>query len=422
MKEDFLHYIWQYKKFDFVNLKTISGENLSIIKVGEFTQLAGPDFFNAQIEIDQQKWAGNIEIHVKSSDWYVHNHERDDNYDSVILHVVWEHDAAIFRKDNSEIPVLELKKQVSPALIHQYEKLKATKSWIYCENEIKTIPDFVLKNWQERLFFERLERKSSPIEALLFENHNDWEATFFCFLAKNFGLNTNGESFLKIAQSIPFSILRKEAFEVENLEAILFGRANLLEKDKEDIYFEDLKQRWNYIQNKYQLENIFINSVQFFKHRPDNFPTIRLSQLANLYHTHQNLFSKVIDAKNIEELYKIFNVSVSEYWQTHYNFDKISPKKAKLLSKSFIDLLIINTIIPFRFAYEKSLGKETAEENIEFLEKIAPEKNAIIDKFKAIGITSKSAFETQSLLQLKNEYCNKSNCLQCAVGLELLKN
>ena len=422
MKEDFLHYIWQYKKFDFTNLKTTSGENISIIKVGEFTQLAGPDFFNAQIEIDQQKWAGNIEIHIKSSDWYVHNHERDDNYDSVILHVVWEHDAAIFRKDNSEIPVLELKNQISPALIHQYEKLKATKSWIYCENEIKNIPDFVLKNWQERLFFERLERKSNPIEALLLENHNDWEATFFCFLAKNFGLNTNGESFFKIAQSISFSVIRKEAFEVENLEAILFGRANLLETDKEDTYFKALKQRWDYIQNKYQLENVFIDSVQFFKHRPDNFPTIRLSQLANLYHKHQNLFSKVISAKNIEELYQVFNISVSDYWQTHYNFDKASLKKSKILSKSFIDLLIINTIIPFRFAYEKSLGKETSEQNIAFLGKIAPEKNAIIDKFKTIGITSKNVFETQSLLQLKNEYCNKSKCLQCAVGLELLKN
>ncbi|WP_395056629.1 DUF2851 family protein [Flavobacterium sp.] len=422
MKEDFLHYVWQYKKFDFTNLKTTSGENLSIFNVGNFTELAGPDFFNAQIEIDNQKWAGNIEIHVKSSDWYVHNHERDENYDSVILHVVWENDAAIFRKDNSEIPVLELKKQVSPVLIHLYEKLKATKSWIYCENEIKTIPDFVFKNWQERLFFERLERKSNPIETLLLQNKNDWEATFFCFLVKSFGLNTNGESFFKIAQSIPFFVIRKEAFEVENLEAILFGRANLLESDKEDNCFKDLKQRWEYIQNKYQLENVFIESVQFFKHRPDNFPTIRLSQLANLYHTHQNLFSKIISAKNIVELYEIFGVSVSEYWQTHYNFDKISPKKTKSLSKSFIDLLIINTIIPFRFAYEKSLGKETSEENIQFLEQITSEKNTIIDKFKVIGITSKNAFESQSLLQLKNEYCNKSKCLQCVVGLELLKN
>lgn len=181
MKEDFLHYIWQYKKFDFTNLKTTSGESVSIFNVGNFTQLAGPDFFNAQIEIDNQKWAGNIEIHIKSSDWYVHHHEQDDKYDSVILHVVWEHDAAIFRKDNSEIAVLELKNYVSQDLVRQYEKLKAIKSWVYCENEIKTIPQFVLKNWQERLFFERLERKSIPIESLLLENQNDWEATFFVF-------------------------------------------------------------------------------------------------------------------------------------------------------------------------------------------------------------------------------------------------
>jgi hypothetical protein len=422
MKEDFLHYIWQHKKFDFLDLRTTNDEKLSIIKVGEFTQLAGPDFFNAQIEIDQQKWAGNVEIHIKSSDWYVHNHERDDNYDSVILHVVWEHDAAIFRKDNSEIPVLEIKNYVSSTLVQKYEKLKATKSWIFCENEIKTIPSFVFKNWQERLFFERLERKSNPIETLLLENKNDWEATFFCFLAKNFGLNTNGESFFKIAQSIPFSILRKEAFEVENIEAIFFGSSNLLENDKEDNYFKNLKQRWEYIQNKHQLQLVYIETVQFFKHRPDNFPTIRLSQLANLYHTHQNLFSKSINAKNIEELYQIFQISVTDYWKVHYNFDKVSPKKAKFLSKTFIDLLIINTIIPFRFAYEKSLGKETSEENIEFLEKISAEKNAIINKFNAIGITSKNAFETQSLLQLKNEYCDKSKCLQCSIGLEFFKN
>jgi hypothetical protein len=422
MKEDFLHYIWQYKKFDFTNLKTTSGESVSIFNVGNFTQLAGPDFFNAQIEIDNQKWAGNIEIHLKSSDWYAHHHEQDDKYDSVILHVVWEHDAAIFRKDNSEIAVLELKNYVSQDLVRQYEKLKAIKSWVYCENEIKTIPQFVLKNWQERLFFERLERKSIPIESLLLENQNDWEATFFCFLSRNFGLNTNGDSFFKMAQTVPFSVIRKEAFEVENLEAIFFGRAHLLELDKEDNYWKDLKFRWNYIQHKHQLEPVFIDSVQFFKHRPDNFPTIRLSQLASLYHVHQNLFSKVITAKSREELYQIFQVSVSEYWQTHYNFDKVSPKKAKSLSKSFIDLLIINTIIPFRFAYEKSLGKETIEENIAFLEKITAEKNTIIDKFKTIGIASKNAFETQSLLQLKKEYCDKSKCLQCAVGLELLKN
>ena len=422
MKEDFLHYIWRYKKLDFSRLFTTNKESLSIIKVGEYLQLAGPDFFNAQIEIENQKWAGNVEIHVKSSDWYLHHHERDNNYNNVILHVVWEHDSAVFRKDNSEIPVLELKNYVSIDLVRQYQKLKSTKTWINCENDVKTIPQFVIQNWQERLFFERLERKSKPIESFLIETNNDWEAAFFCFLAKNFGLNTNGDAFFKMAKSIPFVILRKEAFEVENIEALFFGRIGFLEENKEDNYFQDLKNRWNYLQQKHQLDLIFVEEIQFFKHRPDNFPTVRLSQLANLYNLSQNLFSKVMEIKTIQEIYQLFAVSVSKYWQTHYQFDKISPKKLKSLSSAFVDLLIINTIVPFRFAYDKHLGKESSEENIRLLESIAPENNAIIDKFKTVSLFAANAFETQSLLQLKNEYCNHGKCLQCAFGVALLKD
>jgi Protein of unknown function (DUF2851) len=421
MKEDFLHYIWRYKKFNFPQLFTTNKESLSIIKTGDYLQLAGPDFFNAHIEIEDQKWAGNIEIHVKSSDWYLHHHERDDNYNSVILHVVWEHDAAVFRKDNSEIPVLELKNFVPIDLVSQYQKLKATKSWINCENDVSKMPQFIIQNWQERLFFERLERKSQPIESFLNETDNDWEATFFCFLAKNFGLNTNGNAFFKMAKSIPFAIFRKEAFDVENIEALFFGRTGLLNEDKEDNYYQDLRTRWNYLQYKYKLETIVVEEVQFFKHRPDNFPTIRLSQLANLYHTSHNLFSKVMEVKGIQEVYDLFAISVSKYWQTHYQFDKVSPKKTKSLSNAFIDLLIINTIVPFRFAFDKSRGKELSEENIELLENIAPENNAIINKFKTLSLSATNAFQTQSLLQLKNEYCNHGKCLQCAFGVELLK-
>ena len=186
MKEDFLHYILKFKKFDISNLKTTTGESLSIINSGQYTQLAGPDFFNAQIEIENQKWAGNVEIHVKSSDWYVHNHEKDDNYDSVILHVVWEHDTEIFRKNNSEIPVLELKKYISTSVLDNYQALISPKSWIFCEKQIAQTPDFVIKNWQERLFFERLERKSKPIKDLAIATNNDWEAVLFLLLAKNF--------------------------------------------------------------------------------------------------------------------------------------------------------------------------------------------------------------------------------------------
>jgi len=191
MKEDFLHYVWQNKKFDFANLQTSRGEFLQILQAGNYLQRAGPDFFNAHIIIGNQKWAGNIEIHLKSSDWYLHHHETDKNYDNVILHVVWEYDVDVLRKDNSEIPVLELKGYVAKNLIQQYQQLKLQKSWINCENDIQKIPQFVLKNWQERLFFERLERKSNPILELLEANNYDWEATLFCFLSKNFGLNTN---------------------------------------------------------------------------------------------------------------------------------------------------------------------------------------------------------------------------------------
>jgi hypothetical protein len=421
MKEDFLHYLWKFKKFDTLNLKTFNGEEITIINVGQYLELAGPDFFNAQIVIGNQKWAGNIEIHLKSSDWYVHHHERDEAYENVILHVVWEHDTEIFRSNNSEIPVLELKKYVDSSTKANYQSLMTPKSWIYCEKQLKDVKEFTLKNWQERLFFERLERKSNPIFELLNGTNNDWEAVLFCLLAKNFGLNTNGEIFLEMAKSIPFSIIRKESFEVENLEALFLGTAGLLDSEKEDNYFKDLKFRYFYLLHKYQIEKKLVEPVQFFKHRPDNFPTIRLSQLANLYHSQQNLFSIISTSNSVKSIYETFEISTSNYWQNHYQFDKESPKKRKKLSKSFVDLVIINTIIPLQFAYAKSQGKEISEDLIQLINEVAPEKNAIMDKFSSFGIKSKNAFETQSLLQLKNEYCNKSRCLDCAIGMELLK-
>nr|WP_288835505.1 DUF2851 family protein [uncultured Flavobacterium sp.] len=422
MKEDFLHYLWKFRKFDTLYLKTTAGQEISIITVGQYLQQAGPDFFNAQISIGNQKWAGNVEIHLKSSDWYVHHHENDMAYENVILHVVWEHDVEVFRKNNSEIPVLELKNYVSKEVLANYQRLVAPKSWIFCEKQLKYFDDFVLKNWQERLFFERLERKSKAIYDLLEQTNRDWEAVLFCMLAKNFGLNTNGEVFLKIAQSIPFSVIRKESFEVENLEALLFGQAALLQAEKEDTYFKDLKFRYFYLLHKYQLESKNEGQVQFFKHRPDNFPTIRLSQLAHLYHIHQNLFSKINSVSSIATIYQLFQLGTSVYWETHYQFDKVSPKKSKKLSRSFVDLVLINTIIPIQFAYAKSLGKEVTEDLMTMLVEVAPEKNAIIDKFESFGVKASNSFETQSLLQLKNEYCVSGKCLDCAIGMELLKS
>lgn len=421
MKEDFLHYLWKFKKFDTLNLKTVNNEEITIVNVGQYLELAGPDFFNAQIVIGAQKWAGNVEIHIKSSDWYVHHHEKDAGYENVILHVVWEHDVAVFRSDNSEIPVLALKEYVEKATLENYQSLMTPKSWIFCEKQLKDVDEFALKNWQERLFFERLERKSQPIFDLLEQTNQDWEGVLFCLLAKNFGLNTNGEIFYKMAQSIPFSIIRKESFEVENIEALIFGTAGLLDSEKEDNYFKDLKFRHLYLLHKYQIEKVCIEPVQFFKHRPDNFPTIRLSQLANLYHSQQNLFSKINSLSSLKSTYELFQIAASEYWQNHYQFDKESPMKQRKLSKSFIDLIVINTIIPIQFAFAKSQGKEISEDLIQLLNEVVAEKNAIIEKFTSFGIQSKTAFETQSLLQLKNEYCNKSKCLECVIGSELMK-
>lgn len=422
MKEDFLHFLWQFKKFDLARLYTTQGEKLTIISSGLYLQKAGPDFFNAQIVIGAQKWAGNVEIHRKSSDWYLHNHETDPNYDNVILHVVWEHDTEVFRKDNTELAVLELSKFVSGKMLENYESLMLDKTWLFCEKQIASVDSFVLDNWKERLFFERLEKKSRLIWNTFSETLNDWEALLFCLLAKNFGLNNNGETFLKMALSIPFQKIRKESFEVKNLEALFYGRSGLLNNENEDVYFQDLKGRWDYLRNKHLLKRIYVEPVQFFRLRPSNFPTIRLSQLANLYHSKPNLFSEVIESKSLAEFYKIFNVSASDYWNEHYQFDRQSHRKEKKLTNTFIDLLLINTVVPLKFAYAAYVGNDISEEVVQLLSEIPAEKNIIIDKFRDFGIVVNNAYETQALLQLKNEYCNKKRCLECGIGLELMKN
>lgn len=422
MKEDFLHYVWQNTKFDFANLRTIQGESLQIIHSGNYLNQSGPDFFNVQIIINNQKWAGNVEIHLQSSDWYLHKHENDPNYSNIILHVVWEHDISLYQKNSIEVPVLELKNYVDETLIDSYINLRTKKNWINCENNIDTIPDFVLNNWKEKLFIERLENKSKPILNFLHSNNNDWEATLFCFLAKNFGLNVNGESFFQIAQSIPFSVIRKESFDIIYLEALLFGQSNLIPETPQDNYVKDLIAINDYLCLKYKLEKKPIFPIEFFRLRPNNFPTIRLAQLAMVYHKHRNLFTLLIEAKSVLEIYQIFDLNVSDYWQSHYNFDKSSKTKNKSLTKSFINLIIINTILPIKFSHSIVEGKELSDELIYFLEHIEAEENSIVDKFKLLGINCHNAFDSQSILQLKNEYCSKNKCLNCTIGLHLLKN
>lgn len=422
MKEDFLHYLWKYKKFDTSALCSTSFQSIVILHAGDHLQTAGPDFFNAQLLIGDQKWAGNVEIHLRSSDWYVHGHEKDPAYDTVILHVVWEHNTPILRKDNTEIPTLELKGFVDKDTLVKYELLLQAKSWINCENQLSDMDGFVLRNWQERLYFERLERKYELIQSVLQLTENDWEAALFCLLARSFGSNTNGSAFFAIAMSIPFSVIRKERNSTDSLEALLLGMAGLLDDPKEDVYFRGLASTFGYLSKKYHLAPSMFEPIQFFRLRPDNFPTIRLSQLANLYTRHTHLFSLIIAAESVEQLYQIFEVSASHYWQNHYQFDHPSVQRKKTLSRSFIDLIIINTIMPIRFAYAQSRGADNTEEAIVLLERMKAEKNNVIQKFEDIGVPIQNAFQTQALLQLKQEYCDKGKCLECAIGVELLKS
>ena len=418
MREDFVVYLWKFQQLKTTALTTTEGASIQILKVGLENLNTGPDFFNAQLLIGNQKWAGNVEIHVNSSDWYAHGHEKDPNYDAVILHVVWEHDVAIYRKDSSVVPTLELKNFVDKAVLTNYHKLFSTTSkWINCENDIEKVDAFLMENWLERLYIERLEQKSVLTEELLLESKNDWEGVLFKLLAKNFGLKVNAEAFFDLATKIDFNIIRKQQANLESLEALFFGQSGLLNEDIEDGYYQRLKNEYTYLKAKYNLVDRFGVQFQFFRLRPSNFPTIRIAQLAALYHTHQNIFSKIIAATCVKDFYTLFDVSVSDYWKTHYSFTSTSKKTAK----AFVDLLLINTIIPLKFMYLKQLGMFDSEELLRLVRQIKPEKNSILTKFSTFGVPHKSALQTQGLLQLKNEYCSKQACLNCAIGNSYLR-
>ncbi|NAS29656.1 DUF2851 family protein [Flavobacteriaceae bacterium R38] len=425
MREDFLHYLWKHGKFENTKLNTTQGEVIQIFSVGEHNLNAGPDFFNVKLSIAGQLWAGNLEIHIKSSDWYVHHHEKDIRYNNVVLHVVWQDDMVVFRKDESIIPTLELKRYVSEKLISNYETLlKREKKFINCEKNIRNINRFILNNWKERLYIERLEQKSKPIFKELEASKNDWEATLFRMLAKNFGLTVNGDAFYEMAKMIPFDIIRKIQHDALSLEALLFGVSGLLKNDNdvENVYQKELLERFNFLKRKFSDIKASQFTPKFFRLRPNNFPTIRLSQLAMVYTNYRNVFSKLILSKNIEETFVVLNVRASDYWETHYTFGKTSAYRKKNVSKEFISLLIINTIIPLQFCYARYKGDAIDEELIARITALPAEKNQIIEKFKALKLELDSAIDSQALLQLYRYYCTQNQCLHCAIGNAILKS
>jgi len=419
MQEDFLHYLWKYQKFAKVNLKTVSGKDLQVIRVGTHNHQSGPDFFNAQLLIGNQKWAGNVEIHIKASDWYAHHHETDKAYHNIILHVVWEDDVVVFDANNNPIEALELKNKVAVNVLKNYKKLLNQQNWIPCEKDIHSIDNFTWTFWKEKLIINRLQRKTEVLQTILQETNNDWETVLFVLFAKNFGLKINQEQFLAVAKSISFKVFKKEISNLLSLEALLLGQSNLLKENKEDVYYQQLQKEYIYLKQKHQLSSLSVK-MNFFGLRPAGFPTIRLSQLAVLYYQNPTLFSKIIAVKNIDEAIKIFDLSASEYWNTHYTFAKPSATRKKKLTKAFISLLLINVVIPIQYLYSKSLGENHIENIIKLYRSLKAEHNKIITAFRSRKILVGNAFDSQSLLELKNEYCSKHKCLHCQIGHQLL--
>ncbi len=419
MKEEFLHFIWEHRLFDKTDLKTVDGEKLEIISTGQPNSNSGPDFFNARIRIGETTWAGNIEIHQKSSHWYQHRHETDAAYDNVILHVVELHDKPVVIR-NHQIPALEIK--YSPAILENFEQLLKSKRWIACEDRLPEVDPFVLRFWFSSLMIERLQAKTSSILELLQQNKNNWNETFYQLLARNFGMKINAIPFELLAKSLPLSILSKHKNDLFQIEALLFGQSGLLNETLlGDDYYLSLRNEYSFLYKKYGLSGIEAHLWKFMRLRPVNFPTIRIAQLAMLIHRSSALFSHILESETLEELKNLFDVATSEYWETHYRFNKTSGKLKKTFGETAFHNLVINTIVPMLFVYgDQHLDQAIKDRALRLLESLPPESNQIIKKWNELGIDSQSAFETQALIQLKNCYCELKKCLHCQLGAKII--
>ncbi|RIH64149.1 DUF2851 family protein [Mariniphaga sediminis] len=420
--EEFLHFIWENRLFFSENLKTTGGEPLEILNTGRRNSDSGPDFFNAKVKIGETVWAGNIEIHKKVSDWERHAHTGDKAYENVILHVVELADKKVFRENGTEIASLEF--SWPEQFTQNYQKLLDAKTWIACEEQFYHFDPVVLRLGFNRLMIERLEDKTGEIIRGLEQNQYNWNETFYQMLARMFGFKVNSVPFGLLAKAVPLHILAKHKNSLFQLEALLFGASGLLNEELlGDDYFLELRKEFGFLHKKYQLAPVEAHLWKFMRLRPVNFPTIRISQLAALVYHSQGLFSKIVDTEKVEDLRELFRVKASEYWDNHYRFNKLSPRKhVKELGENSIDTLIVNVVVPFLFVYgERQNRHHLKNRSLDFLEKLQPEKNTIINKWKKLGVEARSAFETQALLQLKNKHCENRKCLSCPIGNKLVK-
>lgn len=421
-----MQFIWQFQYFNKTELCTQSGEPLYILSAGQYNFNQGPDFTDARIRVGETTWAGRVELHIKASDWNRHKHQDDKNYKNVILHVVWDDDGGYPGKAKTKmqpgVAVLELKTRVPKILLQRYDDLMQSVSFISCEKSIHLVREITWSSWKESLLAIRLMRKAAIVEDYLRQNNFHWEETFWWMLARNFGMKVNGEAFEAIARSLPLTLLAKHKGQVHQLEALLMGQGGLLQQEFAEKYPVLLQREYRFLQSKYNLRPIPI-PLHLLRMRPGNFPAVRLAELAILLHESVHLFSKIKEAPSAAAIRDLFEITANDYWHYHYQFDEISSFKKKKIGDSTIDNIIINTVVPVLFAYGSYHRDDRYKERaLECLEQVRPEKNMITERFKDLKIENKNARDSQALIELRNEFCEKRRCLECSVGNAILKH
>ena len=418
--EQLLHYVWKHKIFPLKELKTTTGQQVEVIDTGLANTDAGPDFFNAKLKLDGVLWIGNIEIHERSSDWFKHGHHADAGYNSVILHIASEIDTEISRSNGERIPQIQL---ICPEAVRtNYKELLETDSYPPCYRIIPSLPPFTAHSWMSALQMERFEQKATLLNERLKRCQGNWEDAFFITLARNFGFGLNGDAFETWAHQLPFRAVDKHRNDLFQIEAIFFGQAGILEDSDGDGYYLRLKKEYTYLQHKFGLIPMDASLWRFLRLRPANFPHIRIAQLACLYHRAYGLLSRIMETETLQGVRDILKGGTSEYWLTHYTFGGSSPSRPKALSNTSLDLLIINTVVTFLYAYGLHKGNRVLCARAgSFLEELKAENNYITRMWEQCGMKASNAADSQALIQLKKEYCDKKKCLYCRIGYEYLK-
>lgn len=418
-----LNYVWKHKIFPLKMLQTATGESVEVIDAGLPNTNAGPDFFNAKLKIGGTLWVGNIEVHTLASDWMRHGHDKDAAYDNVILHVAETVDCEVFRANGAPVPQLQL--SCPESVRRHYDELSHTEIYPPCYSILSSLPKLTVHSWLSALQVERFEQKARAIAARLERYNNHWEDVFFITLARNFGFGLNGDAFEAWASRLPFRAIDKHRDDLFQVEAFFFGQAGLLDEELPDAdgYYLKLQKEFRYLQHKFEL-SVPMTATQwrFLRLRPGNFPHVRLAQLANLYYKERSLFSRIMETDTLEAVRKLLTVTTSPYWEEHFNFRKVSSSREKQVGKNAQNLIIINTVIPFLYAYGLHKADELlCERATGFLESLKAEDNHIIRHWSGAGLPVSTAADSQALLQLQKEYCDKKDCLRCRFGFEYLR-